>query len=498
MSCKVRLTSEQIEDIVSTIRPGYMFKDVEYSDVENARENIRRQLKNVEIYPEKLQALKDIIEREYHLAQISPGECVGVLAASSIGEQNTQSSLNSFHQSGTLKMNLTGGMSRMNELMNATENTKTPSLTIFMAKEYKSLSLAEIRKIAYSQFIYVRVDDVLQDILVLYDQPVTDPFYDMFSKFYHNNFVGCKTRIRFIFDIEKLWLHKISLQSIVKAIEKNIECTDRLHLVWSPDAIGTLDVWVVEDNIADFMQLLSIENPKIEKVVTEERKIRWYVNKLVIPNIIGIHLSGIDGLKDCYYSEVKGEWRIDTKGGNLKKLLMMDCIDANRCKSNDMHDIFEIFGIEAVKQFLRDEYANLIKVNHRHLELLIDSMTVSGDIQRVTRNGIDRKQVGAIAKVSFEQPLENFLISASYAEVDPLRSVSGCITFGKPARIGTNYMDMVKFEDYEHQHLLPEFARQSNIEPIIEDKEEDGEEEGEELESDFDFGEEEEDDIIYD
>lgn len=162
-----------------------------------------------------------------------------------------------------------------------------------------------------------------------------------------------------------------------------------------------------------------------------------------MPSIINLKLSGVDGIKDCYYTEQKSEWRIDTKGGSLKQVLLLNFVDARRCKSNDMHEIFTLFGIEAVKQFLREEYGMLIKVNHRHLELLIDSMTVSGDIQRVTRNGISREQVGSIAKVSFEQPLENFLIAASYGEVDPLTSVSGSITFGKTAQIGTNIMQCI-------------------------------------------------------
>ena len=134
-----------------------------------------------------------------------------------------------------------------------------------------------------------------------------------------------------------------------------------------------------------------------------------------------------------------------------------------------------MFGIEAVKQFLRDEYGSLVKVNPRHLELLIDSMTVSGDIQRVTRNGIDRKTVGPIAKMSFEQPMECVQIAASNADIDPLRSVAGCIVFGKMARIGTNYMDVIPFDKYRAMYGEEKVPKRDweDPEPIEEEEEHD-------------------------
>jgi DNA-directed RNA polymerase II subunit RPB1 len=494
MSEKRLLTQEEIDDLLSVIRPTYRFPNIEYADVDHVQETIRKQLETISIYPEKIPTLKQLIEINYLKAQVAPGESVGVAAGSFLGEQNTQSSLNSFHSAGTLKMNLTGGMSRMNELMNATENTKTPSLTIYLKKQYAYLSLTDIRKIAFTTFIHVRLDDLLVAIKIE-EKPTCEPYYTFFEKMYHANHKPCSHRLRLQINVEKLWLHKITLVQIVQAIDKAIDCTDRLHIVWSADCMGWIDIWLDETIIAEFGQLVDLaECPKISSVLTSQVKVKFYINKCILPSLIPISLSGIEGLKDCYYTEEKQTWRIDTKGGSLKKLLQLPCVDPTRCKSNDMHEIYELFGIEAVKQFLREEYATLIKVNARHLELLIDSMTVSGDIQRVTRNGIDRKQVGAIAKVSFEQPLENFLISASYAETDPLRSVSGCITFGKPAKIGTNYMKMIPFDEYEDKKKIPmwdipqqEYSKEDFLDEVYECNEE------EEGDYEDNFEEEEED-----
>ena len=357
----------------------------------------------------------------------------------------------SFHSSGVFKANLTGGLSRMNELMNATEHTKTPSLTIYLSPQYQSMDLLQVRHLAFTRLIHVKLDDVLSSIdIEQHAQPV-DAWYSTFMHMYHDRCKSLSWRVRLVFNVQKLFIHNISLSNIAAIIEDTFECTDRISLAWSSNMEGVMDLWVHHDNISHIEQLVKKKNGAdqdwvrgfLANVDNNTLQIKFFITKCLLPSIINLKLSGVDGIKDCYYTEQKSEWRIDTKGGSLKQVLLLNFVDARRCKSNDMHEIFTLFGIEAVKQFLREEYGMLIKVNHRHLELLIDSMTVSGDIQRVTRNGISREQVGSIAKVSFEQPLENFLIAASYGEVDPLTSVSGSITFGKTAQIGTNIMQCI-------------------------------------------------------
>ena len=108
-----------------------------------------------------------------------------------------------------------------------------------------------------------------------------------------------------------------------------------------------------------------------------------------------------------------------------------------------MWDNFEILGIEGAHKYLLDEFREIIKVNKRHLDILIDSMTQPGKIMSVSRYGIDRKQVGPLAKACFEQPIENFLISAAKGERDEIQGVTASITLGKLSRMGTGSMDLI-------------------------------------------------------
>ena len=446
------LNEQQIEDILNVIEynPGISVELQQH--VTNSRENLRDQLKDVRLYPQLLDKFKEEVRKHYYSSCIQPGEMVGIIAASSIGEQNTQASLNSFHQSGAFKANLTGGLARMNELMNATSNTKTPSLTIYFNKSVEQ-TLENIRKIAFTKLMWVELDDVVKSHSIDHQPNIqADAWYSSFNLFVSREHLQYKHRLRLNLDVEKMWRHQLSMKHIIAQINKQVDVAGSIAFAYSHESMGIMDLWV-NDNVTGFTQVLNLkDSSRIAASVPNDKKMYFFISKVVLPNILGVQLSGVEGIKECYYTEIKREWRIDTKGGVLKKLLLVEAVDPYRSRSNDMHEILQIYGIEATKQFLRDEFSALIKpdkVNPRHLELLIDCMTYTGGIQRVTRNGIDRKQVGTKAKASFEQPVDNFLISASMGEQDPLQGVSASITVGKRSHIGTGFMQLLYDQNKE-------------------------------------------------
>ena len=62
---------------------------------------------------------------------------VGSLAAQSLGEPATQMTLNTFHFAGISAKNVTLGVPRFKEIINVSNNIKTPSLKIFLKDKYK-------------------------------------------------------------------------------------------------------------------------------------------------------------------------------------------------------------------------------------------------------------------------------------------------------------------------------------------------------------------------
>jgi DNA-directed RNA polymerase I subunit RPA1 len=86
---------------------------------------------------------------------MSPGDCVGAIAAQSFGEPSTQMTLNTFHLAGHGGVNVTLGIPRLKELL-TTKNTKSPCMFLQLkpstseetarrlCREMESVSLLEI------------------------------------------------------------------------------------------------------------------------------------------------------------------------------------------------------------------------------------------------------------------------------------------------------------------------------------------------------------------
>lgn len=67
--------------------------------------------------------------RKYDRAKVEPGSAVGAIAAQSIGEPGTQMTLKTFHFAGVAGMNLTQGVPRIKEIINASKAISTPVIS---------------------------------------------------------------------------------------------------------------------------------------------------------------------------------------------------------------------------------------------------------------------------------------------------------------------------------------------------------------------------------
>lgn len=150
----------------------------------------------------------------------------------------------------------------------------------------------------------------------------------------------------------------------------------------------------------------------------------------------------------------------DTDGSNLKVLLARDDIDSTHTVSNNVHEIVNALGIEAARNFLIREFIMVIQIdqsyiNPRHIILLVDFMTNQGRLVPITYSGIQRQPIGALAKASFQRPMDVFIQAAAFGQKEEAKSVSTSIMLGKRARIGTGYVDVLvnkeKEQEYEKQ-----------------------------------------------
>jgi DNA-directed RNA polymerase II subunit RPB1 len=191
------------------------------------------------------------------------------------------------------------------------------------------------------------------------------------------------------------------------------------------------------------------------------------LNNIVLRGVKGIKKVMLRKIKntlvksDGVYTK-KDSWVLDTTGTNLIHMLGLDYIDSKRTVSNDIQEVYRVFGIEAARQAIYNELAEVFDdspINYHHVSLLCDRMTVSSSMISIFRHGINSDDIGPLAKASFEETPEMFLKAARHAELDPMRGISANVMCGQEGYYGTsafqvlvNMDEMMKQDAVEYRH----------------------------------------------
>ncbi|MGC8608665.1 MAG: DNA-directed RNA polymerase subunit A'', partial [Thermoplasmata archaeon] len=267
-------------------------------------------------YHEVLKTIGEEIENEL----IDPYEAVGIIAAQSIGEPGTQMTMRTFHFAGVREMNVTLGLPRLIEIVDARRIPSTPSMTIFLKPEYEKNDDAVmnvVKKLENTNVIDVA--DIITDIndLTLTVRP--DP-------------ARMKDRL-------------LELSDITSALSK------------------VKGITAIEDN---GVIIVKPQEQSFKKLYRAQEDVKYH------------NIKGISGIKRVIArSEGKGKdqrWVIYTQGSNLKEVLEVDEIDATRTYTNDIVEISSVLGVEAARNAILNEAQRTLQeqglnVDVRHLML---------------------------------------------------------------------------------------------------------------------------------
>ena len=438
MTNKRKLTSSEIEDILVVISPPKTLPEEVQIGIRNKIcKDLTKQLESIVIYPNKIKDLKNEIERQYFKTIAPPGESVGVLTAQSIGERQTQMTLNTFHSAGLAIKTVVTGVPRFSELLNATKNPRAISCEI----EFRSGndSISNLRKTIGHTLREFTLNDLISDMKIQTEK-CHKKWYENYLQIYDKDISNYKYSLNIKIDRDIMCRYAIPLHLIVNKIEEEY---DDLLCISSPTNYSEIDIYI------DTSQIDLPEGHN--SFINEDNKEIIYIENVIIPNLKTLLLCGIPGIKDFYYKKKNNkndEWMVDTDGSNLLKLLSHPLIINEKVICNNMWEIYTILGIEAAREFLIDEFMNVVSsdgtfINERHVSLLVDIMTFSGTIHSISRYGMKKANVGVLSKASFEESLDNFLKCALLGEIESTNGVSASIMCGKRAILGTGLSKII-------------------------------------------------------
>jgi DNA-directed RNA polymerase II subunit RPB1 len=408
---------------------------------------------------------------------VTPGEQVGILAAQSIGEPSTQMTLNTFHLAGVAsKSNVTRGVPRLKELLKATKNPKATSLTIYLKKEYRhdqdrarevvqDLELTLLRDICNKVAIYY---DPKDDSTVIEEDRELLALYRLFEMnddamneelaaqcFGAGPSTGVKAggagTVPVATPAMSKWLLRVEL-SKEKMFDKNITMNDIACIV---KAEYSSEIDLVYSDYNSQKLVMRIRIPQANEGSDSIEHLKKFQNKL----LNGMILRGMPGIKsarfvmdntkmelvDGKYQKVE-QFVLETDGSNFVEVMNHPYVDGTKLYSTHVHDVFDVLGTEATRATLLSEMNTVFKsagVNYRHLGLLCDMMTRNGKLISVDRYGINKNDIGPLAKASFEETGRILLRASLFGEMDPITGVSANIMAGQTIRSGTAFSQIL-------------------------------------------------------
>lgn len=380
-----------------------------------------------------------------------PGEMAGIIAAQSIGETTTQMTLNTFHLAGVAaKSGMTRGVPRLKELLNATQNPKATSLTIFLRSDLRKKK-EEARRLA-QELEFTTLKDLVTVSRIYYDPRDSASLIADDSEWL--SFFAAFEADEATEEPSSPWILRLELDR-EKMFNKNITMEDINYVLRGVQS--DLSITYTDHNASRMVFRIRMAHSPEPLSLNDLSAVKLLQNKLLTQTLV----RGIPGLRSVSFRKMTNEvyeknpdsdnkyeaaeqFVLDTFGTNFVDVMIHPDVDGTRLISNHLHDIYENLGIEAARQILFREVFTLFEqsapVNYRHVAILCDALTNRGRLMSANRIGVNKKaKIGPLAKASFEQTQDIVLRAALFGDVDPVTGVSANIMTGQPIRGGTSF-----------------------------------------------------------
>ena len=341
----------------------------------------------------------DSVEDAYLRSLVEPGEAIGTVAAQSIGEPGTQMTLKTFHYAGVAELNVTLGLPRLIEILDARKNPASPYMTVYLEPKFaKDKEKAqEVQRMIELSTVESISDDITVDLALMQI--------------------------------------KITLNNVLmtdKGISPEL-VVDKLSKLKKGEVLNNQNEIIVDS-----------KDLTIDEIYKLNEKIR------------DLKLKGVKGISRVIMSRDQelDEWVLFTAGSNLPDVLSIPGVDPTRIKTNHIQEIRDTLGIEATRQAIIDEATGVLQeqgldVDIRHIMLVSDIMTQDGSLRQIGRHGIAGEKESVLARASFEVTVKHLLNSAARGERDKLRGITENVIIGQIIPLGTGTVDLIMWPGYQ-------------------------------------------------
>jgi len=352
---------------------------------------IERIIKDKNLEP-KISRIVEKVLFYYKNNLIDPTEACGMVGAQSIGEPGTQMTMRTFHYAGVAEINVTLGLPRLIEIVDARSIPSTPMMTIYLQDEYRINP------------------DLAKEI-------------------------ANKIEITRLTDVADIEMDLINIIIFIKPNKKTMEKKGLTidELLQSVQSIKKTDA--------------QLEKKDVIKVTLDEP---GYMNlQNINESLKKLKIKGIDGIKRVIIRKEPSEgYVIYSEGSNFTEVLEIEGVDPYRTSTNDIHAVARELGIEAARNMIIQEAHNTLSeqglnVDLRHIMLVADVMTSDGTVRAIGRHGVSGEKSSVLSRAAFEITVNHLLLASQRGESDTLNGVAENIIVGQPVNLGTGAVELI-------------------------------------------------------
>jgi DNA-directed RNA polymerase subunit A" len=305
-------------------------------------QELKASLKGAKISKKQLEEIIGMTREAYEHARVENCEAVGMVAAQSIGEPGTQMTMRTFHYAGVAEIDVTLGLPRLIEIVDARREPSTPMMTIHLVPEISG-NREQVRKLAWD----------------LEETTVSDI----------GNIATNLDEMTIIIDINEKQLLQRSM-----AME---EVADKIS-----------DVTSLKTDVSDNRLTVHPEGQSYRDLLQMVETIRT------------ILLKGIKGISRVVIRKEENEYVVYTQGSALKKVIHFEGVDASRTKTNNINEIAEVLGIEAARNAIINEALDTLA--EQELTGVTENVIVgqpiqlgTGDVELITVSSFKKQKTKA-------------------------------------------------------------------------------------------------------
>lgn len=362
--------------------------------------SLLRASKERAITREELSKIIEGVKQAYVNAMVEPGEAVGTVAAQSIGEPGTQMTLRTFHYAGVAELNVTLGLPRLIEIIDARRVPSAALTTIYLKEKY-ARGKEKARTFAHKIELTTVEDIVLQT--------------------------------------------ETDLINIVLALTLDRSRMQRRELTPSKVASAIKEALKVDALIDGYKLRIKPTTQSLSELRRLATKVR------------ALPLHGVKGINRVVVKMEGDEYVVYTEGSNFSEILMMPEVDQTRTVTNNIHEIEDVLGVEAARKAIINEAVETLDeqgldVDIRHIMLVADMMTTRGTMRQVGRHGVSGEKTSVLARASFEITTKHLLDACIHGETDRLDGIIENIIAGQPIPLGTGSVELTMRREGEGGH----------------------------------------------